>query len=233
MAYQDKSHVQAMFEQIANRYDRMNRVMTFGQDRAWRQIVVEKAHLSTQSYVLDLAAGTGDIAFEIRRQFPSTHIVAADFALSMIQRGRQRPLGSTVTWSMANALHLPFPPRTFDAVVSGFLLRNVPDIDTTLCEQYRVLRPGGWIVSLDTSPPPSNTLRPFIHLYLRWIVPLLGRLITGKAGAYRYLVGSTLAFDTAEQLVSRFKKAGFGEVNFQRFMLGTIAIHWGKRMEVA
>ncbi|NDJ84662.1 MAG: ubiquinone/menaquinone biosynthesis methyltransferase [Chloroflexi bacterium] len=225
----DKSHVQTMFGRIAKRYDRMNRLMTLGQDQRWRRIVTHKAHLTNQSIVLDIAAGTGDIAFEIRRQYPKATVVAADFALPMMQVGRDRPTGSQVEWLGANALQLPFPNNHFDAVVSGFLLRNVPDIDQTLAEHYRVLKPGGWAVSLDTTPPRDNLLRPFINLYLTSIVPLIGRLVVGDRDAYQYLSGSTLGFKKPEALVTRFETVGFQDVGFRRLMLGTIAVHWARK----
>ncbi len=227
---QDKSHVRDMFGNIAQRYDRMNRIMTLGRDRAWRRLVVEKAHLDNNSYVLDIAAGTGDIAFEIRRQYPNAQVIAADFALPMMQVGQQRPLGNAVTWSAADALRLPFADKTFNATVSGFLLRNVPDIGCTLSEQYRVLRPNGWCVTLDTSPPPNNLLRPFIRLYLRVGIPLLGRLLAGSPDAYQYLSSSTATFEPPDQLAQRFKHAGFQAVGYRRLMFGTIAVHWGQKV---
>jgi demethylmenaquinone methyltransferase / 2-methoxy-6-polyprenyl-1,4-benzoquinol methylase len=225
----DKSHVQAMFGRIARRYDRMNRVMTFGQDIGWRKFLVEQAHLAPQSHVLDLASGTGDIAFEIRKQYPQATIVAADFALPMMQVGQQRPPGMAVEWLGADAMQLPFTDNTFDAIVSGFLLRNVPDVDVALREQYRVVKPGGRVVTLDTTPPRNPVLKPFLTLYFKTAVPALGWMITGEAGAYNYLSGSTLNFKTAEDLAALFEGAGFAGVSFKRMMLGTVAVHWGQK----
>lgn len=226
---EDKSHVQAMFGRIARRYDLMNRLMTFGRDQTWRRFVVQKTALSPTGQLLDIAAGTGDIAFEVRRQFPAAHVIAADFALPMMQVGQTRRYGNQIEWLGANALSLPFPDNIFDAIVSGFLLRNVPDIDHTLGEQWRVLKPGGRVVTLDTTPPPATPLRPFINFHLKYIIPLLGRLISGDRIAYRYLPASTLAFKTPEELQNRFRQAGFQEVYFRTFMLGTIAVHWGHK----
>ncbi len=225
----DKAHVQAMFGRIARRYDLMNRVMTFGVDRAWRKFLVKKANISNNSRVLDIAAGTGDIAFEIRIQYPQAEVIAADFALPMMQVGQTRPAGPSVKWLGANALSLPLPTASFDAVVSGFLFRNVPDIDQALREQHRILRAGGRIVTLDTTPPTNPLLKPFITLYFKLVVPILGRIITGEANAYRYLSGSTLNFKTAEELATKMTAAGFQEVGYKKMMFGTVAVHWGTK----
>jgi demethylmenaquinone methyltransferase/2-methoxy-6-polyprenyl-1,4-benzoquinol methylase len=114
-------------------------------------------------------------------------------------------------------------------VVSGFLLRNVSDIHEALCEQHRVLKPGGRIVALDTTRPPNNALTPLINLHLHRVIPALGRLIAGDAEAYHYLPDSTQNFLSAEGLAERMQSAGFREVGFHRLMFGTVAIHWGKR----
>lgn len=181
--------------------------------------------------LLDLATGTGDIAFEALKHHPQAHVVGADFALPMMHVGQTRKRGDAVQWSGADALHLPFPDATFDAVTSGYLLRNVIDIPQTLREQYRVLKSGGRIVVLDSSPPPKNLLRPFIMIHLRYIIPLLGRIIVGKEGAdaYRYLPESTQAFKTPQELVALLKEAGFIEVAYQSFMFGTMCVHWGMK----
>lgn len=224
---EDKSHVQAMFGRIAPRYDLMNRLMTFGRDQAWRRFVVEKAQLSNDATVIDIASGTGDIAFAIRQTYPSAHIVAADFAIPMMQVGQKRPMGQEVGWLGADALQLPLPSTEFDAVVSGFLFRNVSDIDQALAEQLRVLKPGGRIVTLDTTPPANPLLKPFINIHLKLVIPMAGKLITGDSDAYSYLPESTLAFKSAEALAERFEKTGFKSVGFKKFMMGTVAVHWG------
>jgi demethylmenaquinone methyltransferase/2-methoxy-6-polyprenyl-1,4-benzoquinol methylase len=225
----DKSHVQGMFGRIAPRYDLMNRLMTLGRDRVWRRFVVQQAQIPPRGHVLDIAAGTGDIAFEARRQYPEATVIAADFALPMMQVGQQRIGGSQVHWLGANALSLPFPENVFDAVLSGFLLRNVPDIDQALREQWRVLKPGGWMVTLDTTPPPDSALRPLIDVHFRIVIPTLGRWLTADGSAYRYLPASTLEFKTPDELVERLQGVGFGQVSYRCFMLKTIAVHWGQK----
>jgi demethylmenaquinone methyltransferase / 2-methoxy-6-polyprenyl-1,4-benzoquinol methylase len=227
-------YVREMFGQIAPRYDLMNRLMTGGQDVRWRREVIRRASVSTGGRILDLGAGTGDLSYEALAQKPHICPVAADFTLEMMQVGRKRmsPLlssGSTIDWVSADALWLPFAEESFEAVVSGYLLRNVNDVRQSIVEQIRVLKPGGRLVVLDTTRPRSNVFLPLVHLHLRLVIPLLGSLLTGQKEAYRYLPQSTENFLSAEQLAGRLVEAGLKEVGFRVFMLGAMAIHWGTK----
>jgi demethylmenaquinone methyltransferase/2-methoxy-6-polyprenyl-1,4-benzoquinol methylase len=222
-------YVQNMFSRIAGRYDLMNRLMTAGQDRAWRREVIRRAALPAQGSLLDLGTGTGDLARQAWQQFPGCFPVAADFTLEMMLAGKQRPGSARLCWVGADALNLPFPNDSFDAAVSGFLFRNVSDLAQALAEQHRVLRPGGRIVILDTTHPQRNLLSPLINIHFHTIIPTLGKLITGEADAYTYLPESTENFLQAEQLAERMQAAGFRLVGFHRRMLATIAIHWGTK----
>jgi demethylmenaquinone methyltransferase/2-methoxy-6-polyprenyl-1,4-benzoquinol methylase len=215
-----------MFALIAKRYDLMNRLMTGGQDIRWRKQVVQLARLNQNSRLLDLGTGTGDLAREVLAQFPQAKVIAADFTLEMMRVGQKN---GVLNFSSADALCLPFKNSLFDAVVSGFLMRNVIDLQKALEEQYRVLKNGGRIVILDTTRPKKNILSPFIWLHLHVLIPALGRLVTGASEAYRYLPETTEGFVTAENLASRMAAVGFKKINYQRFMFGTIAIHWGKK----
>lgn len=219
-------YVQNMFTRIAKRYDLMNRLMTGGQDVRWRKRVIELARLNESASLLDLGTGTGDLAREALAQFPQAKVVAADFTLEMMRVGRQT---GPLNFSTADALQLPFDDSSFDAVVSGFLMRNVIDLQTALMEQLRVLKPGGRIVILDTTRPGRNILSPFIRLHMHYVIPMLGGILTGSRDAYRYLPETTEGFVTAEEMAARMSNAGFREVGYQRFMFGTIAIHWGER----
>ncbi|HEU0293052.1 MAG TPA: ubiquinone/menaquinone biosynthesis methyltransferase [Anaerolineales bacterium] len=220
------TYVQNMFTQIARRYDLMNRLMTGGQDVRWRNQVIELARLNSDSSLLDLGTGTGDLAREALAQFPQARVIAADFTLEMMRVGRKR---GALNFSSADALRLPFDASSFDAVVSGFLMRNVIDLQKALQEQYRVLKNGGRIVILDTTRPKKNLLSPFIWLHMHFIIPTLGGLLTGVKEAYRYLPETTEGFVTAEEMAARMAAVGFKRVSYQRFMFGTIAIHWGEK----
>jgi demethylmenaquinone methyltransferase/2-methoxy-6-polyprenyl-1,4-benzoquinol methylase len=222
-------YVRQMFGRIAHRYDLLNRIMTLGQDIRWRRHAIAHLKMPPDASVIDLGSGTGDIAFEIARQKPAGRIIASDFTAEMVQVGKKRRFGEHVAWVIADAQALPFPAEAFDGVISGFLLRNVPDVDRTLQEQRRILKPGGRVVSLDTTPPRPNILKPFLNFHLNRIIPVLGRLIAGDAEAYTYLPNSTAKFLTAETLADRFGQAGFQSIGFTRRMLGTVAIHWAEK----
>lgn len=220
--------VRAMFARIAPRYDLMNRLMTGWQDVAWRREVIRRAGLFPGACLLDLGAGTGDLAREALRQQPDCAVIAADFTLGMMLAGRRRS-AVDFDWTTADTLRLPFADGQFDAVVSGFLLRNVSDVPQALGEQWRVLRPGGWMVALDTTRPARMWLSPLIRLHMRYVIPLLGQIVTGDRDAYEYLPSSSEAFLGAETLAGMMAEAGFTEVGFRRRNAETVAIHWGRK----
>jgi demethylmenaquinone methyltransferase/2-methoxy-6-polyprenyl-1,4-benzoquinol methylase len=228
-------YVQGMFERIAPRYDLLNRLMTAGQDRRWRKMVIRLCDLPDGGKLLDLGAGTGDLSGEALRHAHSRHSascrpLAADFTFGMLKVGKER-YGDALDWCTADALVLPFADESFDAVVSGFLLRNVVDLPQAIGEQYRVLKPGGRLVALDTTRPRRSMFTPFIHFYMHTIIPFLGRIISRQVDAYRYLPETSEGFLASEELQGLISTAGFSQVGFTRLMFGTIAIHWATRSE--
>jgi demethylmenaquinone methyltransferase / 2-methoxy-6-polyprenyl-1,4-benzoquinol methylase len=222
------SQVHNIFTRIAPHYDLMNRLMTGGQDVNWRRQVIALARLSPGDRLLDLGTGTGDLAREALRQEPGCRVTAADFTLAMMLVGQQRE-GGRLDWCAADALHLPFPSNSLDAVVSGFLLRNVADLDQALREQLRTLKRGGRWVALDTTRPRRSLLSPFIHFHMHTVIPLMGTLLTGQRDAYTYLPDSSEAFLRAEELAAHLAAAGFTRVGFKRMNFGTVAMHWGEK----
>jgi len=220
------TYVQNMFTRIAKRYDLMNRLMTGGQDIRWRKRVIELARLNSGSSLLDLGTGTGDLAREALARFPQANVIAADFTLEMMRVGKQN---GALNFSTADALRLPFDDLYFDAVVSGFLMRNVINLQKAIQEQHRILKNRGRIVILDTTRPKKNILSPFIWLHMHVVIPTLGGLLTGVKDAYRYLPETTEGFVTAEEMAARMAAVGFKKVGYQKYMFGTIAIHWGEK----
>lgn len=218
--------IRSLFQEVAPRYDLMNRLMTAGQDTRWRQEVIRRAHVRPGASLLDLGTGTGDLAFESLHQEPTSRPTAADFTLEMMRAGQKR---GPLPWLGADALYLPFREHTFDSVVSGFLMRNVENVHYALREQRRVLKTGGHIVILDTTRPGRNPLSCLVRFYLHIVLPVLGWLVAGKASAYAYLTRSTEDFLRAEQLAAHMAAAGFRQIEFQRRMFGLIAIHWGQK----
>jgi demethylmenaquinone methyltransferase/2-methoxy-6-polyprenyl-1,4-benzoquinol methylase len=224
------AYVRRMFGRIARRYDLLNRLMTFGQDRRWRRIVVRIADLPPGGALLDVATGTGDIALEALHQRPDVRAIGVDFTRAMMHIGQARANGEGVGWVEGDALALPFPDGTFDAAASGYLMRNVVDVPGAFREQMRIVKPGGRVVCLDTTPP-RGLLRPLVLLHLKVVIPLLGRVVAGDPAAYTYLPESTQGFKTAEELADIMREAGLVDVRYRRLAMGAMAIHSGMRPE--
>ena len=220
---------QTMFTRIAQRYDLMNHLMSGWQDISWRRYTVKQAALPNSGRLLDIGTGTGMLALEASRQYPSIQIIAADLTLPMMEIGRRVYLLFDLDWTGSEATKLPFPSDLFDAVISGFLARNLSDIYQGLAEQYRVLKPGGKIAVLDTTKRPKNILTPLIRFYMYRLIPFFSNLITGNKEDYTYLYESTEGFLQAEELAAYLTAVGFKKVLFTRFMFGMIAVHWGEK----
>jgi demethylmenaquinone methyltransferase/2-methoxy-6-polyprenyl-1,4-benzoquinol methylase len=211
-----------MFGRIAARYDLMNTLMTFGQDRGWRTAVAEL--VPDSQTVLDVGTGTGRLAQAVVDAHPSARVIGVDFTQAMLRRAPRQ-----LQVARADALQLPFENEEFDAVVSAFLLRNVADVSQAIAEQVRVLRPGGVLAILETTPGPIGVLRPGYRLYFRHMVPLMGNLIAGDASAYTYLPESTLSFVEPARLVHLLRDHGLPEVRTRRLGLGSVAITHGRK----
>jgi demethylmenaquinone methyltransferase/2-methoxy-6-polyprenyl-1,4-benzoquinol methylase len=219
--------IRRMFSHIADRYDLLNGLMTSGRDRHWRRETIRALALHPGEWLLDIGTGTGDLAYEALRQQAKINVVACDFTRAMIERGRPHQNGHKITWIIADARALPFRSGSFDAAVSGFLLRNVPDLETALLEQARTLKSRGRFASLDTTPPDPGPAQALLRFYFQRVIPGLGRWIAGDSHAYRYLADTTRSFHPATKLADIIQSCGFEGVGFVRRMLGTIAIHWG------
>ncbi|MEM7028177.1 MAG: ubiquinone/menaquinone biosynthesis methyltransferase [Chloroflexota bacterium] len=225
------TYVNDMFGRIAQRYDVMNKIMTVGQDSRWRKMVVQEARLPQfGGRLLDIATGTGDIAFETLRQFPHADmVVGADFTLPMMHVGQQRNGGNFVRWSGADTMRLPFPTAYFDAVTSGFLMRNVIDVQRAIEEQARVCKPGGRVVILEIPRPADDLFGQLFRLYFHNVVPIIGGLISGQKDAYSYLPSSADAFLRPDELQTLMETVGLRQVRYKMLMFNTVALHVGEK----
>jgi demethylmenaquinone methyltransferase/2-methoxy-6-polyprenyl-1,4-benzoquinol methylase len=228
-----------MFGRIARRYDLMNHLMTLGRDRAWRRYTVAQIGSGSGSQaeskvqppraqtVLDLATGTGDLALEVLDQQPHSQVVGLDFAPEMLALAQQKAAaaGASPILLAGDALRLPFADGVFDAVVTGFALRNVADIPTAFAEMARVTRSGGRVACLEITKPRLPLFRRLFALYFYRLVPLVGGWITGQRSAYTYLPHSLTAFLTPDEIVDVMRGMGWREVDYRRLMLGTVAVH--------
>ena len=214
--------VRKTFAQIAPRYNFMNHLMTGGADILLRRQVVRIANPQSQESLLDLGTGTGDLAHEARRSSPESSIFAGDFSLAMMRATQD---WKNINRSVSDAMELPFQAASFDIVISGYLVRNVTNLKKALAEQYRVLKPGGRVVILDTTRPRPNFFTPFINIYFKIGIPALAGLFNRNPKAYTYLTQSTQNFVSAETLATAMKECGFEQIKFRIRMFGTMAIH--------
>jgi len=228
----------------------MNRLMTLGRDRTWRRYAVSQAlrapagrnppRPGTGPFVLDVATGTGDLALEVLRQEPHARTVGLDFVPAMLRLARQKSLtvdrspaeggdSSGLEFLAGDALRLPFPDGLFDAVVTGFALRNVTDIPAAFGEMARVTRAGGRVACLEIAKPRLPLFRRLYACYFYRFVPVLGGLISGQRSAYTYLPHSLTVFLTPDEIAEVMRRTGWREVSYRRLMLGTVAVHIGTR----
>ena len=222
--------VAAMFDRVAPRYDRLNRVLSWGRDRVWRRRTAALARVGPGEVALDVGVGTGDLAFDLlEASDPSSRVVGVDLSERMLELVRARaaasPLGARFEARVADAHALPFADGEFDRVVAGFTVRNFTDLDAGLREMRRVVRAGGRAVILEFSMPPNPVVRALYRAYVHGPMPLVAAALGGDAAAYRYLPRSIDRFPTADELARRLHGAGFRGVRFERLMLGGTAIH--------
>ena len=225
------TYVHRAFTAIAGRYDLLNTLLSFNQDRRWRRSTVSALEMKGPEAVLDVATGTGKLARELERTVGARgRVVGIDFCEPMLRKARAQMDSATLV--LATSESLPFPDNCFDRATIGFALRNVPDMEKTLREMTRVMKPGGRVVCLEFSRPQRPILRSLHRLYLLRVLPIVGWLISGDKEAYLYLPRSIMEFPSAVELKGVMEKAGLERVRFRFLTWGVVAIHIGtKRQE--
>ena len=224
--------VRGVFDSVAPRYDLMNDLMSLGLHRAWKALLVREVRARRGLRLLDVAGGTGDVALASAGGGASA--VVADVNAAMVARGRDRAIDrgrpSDVGWVVADAEALPFPDMSQDVVTIAFGLRNVTRRGAAIGEMRRVLRPGGRFLCLEFSHVVVPALKAAYERYSFAVLPGLGRLVAGDAGAYRYLAESIRTFPDQEGLAGELAAAGFGLVRWRNLSAGIVALHSGRRL---
>lgn len=228
-----EAYVHQVFESIADRYDFMNTLLSFGVHKIWRNVAMRKMGIKEGSSALDVACGTGDwtIALAKRTKNPAG-VYGLDFSERMLEIARRklaRERLAAVRLVHGSALEIPFPASHFDYVTIGFALRNVPDIVGTLAEMLRVVKPGGKIVSLELSKPVWPPFRAVYYAYFNHILPLLGKIFAGRFEQYRWLPESLIPFPNHRELEKLFEQAGCEKVETYLLTGGIAAIHIGTK----
>ena len=225
----DPKAVNSMFARIAGRYDLANHLLSGGVDFWWRLRLVRAVHDAEPAAVLDLATGSGDVAFALSDGLPpGVQVTGMDFCQPMLDEAVKKRTANArwaaIGFKQGDGMALPLPDASFDAVTVSFGLRNMADRHRALGEMRRVLRPGGRLFVLEFSQP-SFWFRPFYYAYLKFVLPLVAGMVTGDRSAYEYLGGSIESFPDRASMSAEIRRAGFGDVQATPFTFGIVALH--------
>lgn len=228
--------VHQVFSKIAHRYDLLNSLLSFNQDKYWRKRAVELSGLADGGRALDVCCGTGMLTIELAKVCGRTgSVTGLDFCDNMLKQAAlniaQTGFGNRITTLQGNAMHLPFDTAVFDCATIAFALRNVPDIKQTISEMARVVKPGGTVVSLELAKPSFPVFKQLYYLYFEQLLPLLGRLGVGMDGPYRWLPESLKQYPHQSQVCEIFKETGLASCGYIELTGGIVAIHYGIKQE--
>ena len=224
-----------VFHSVADKYDVMNDVMSFGVHRLWKRFTLAQTGLKNGQRVLDLAGGTGDLALKMSRMVgASGEVVLSDINASMLSNGRDRltdeGVAGNIRYVQANAECLPFPDDHFDCITMAFGLRNVTDKDMALRSMYRILKPGGRLLVLEFSKPVAPGLSPVYDVYSFKLLPLMGKVIANDEESYRYLAESIRMHPDQDTLKGMMQEAGFERCEYHNLTGGIVALHKGFKL---
>jgi len=223
--------VHGVFTNVASKYDVMNDVMSVGIHRVWKDAMMDWLAPRDGQHLLDVAGGTGDIAFRFLKRAPGAQATVLDMTESMLIEGQKRAeaesMAEKLDWIVGDAMALPFEDNVFDVYTISFGIRNVTRIPDALSEAYRVLKPGGRLMVLEFSQLPNEGMQKLYDLYSFNVIPKMGKLIANDADSYQYLVESIRKFPDQEIFASMIRQAGFDMVKYRNLSMGIAALHSG------
>ncbi|WP_284141288.1 demethylmenaquinone methyltransferase [Virgibacillus sp. LDC-1] len=231
MSQTKEERVHHVFETISKRYDKMNSIISFKKHKAWRRDVMKRMSVESGATALDVCCGTGDWSLSLAEKVGEQgKVIGLDFSKNMLQVADEKGALANMpqlAFVHGNAMELPYEDNTFDYVTIGFGLRNVPDYMTVLKEMYRVVKPGGKVVCLETSQPTMPGFRQLYYFYFKFIMPLFGKLFAKSYNEYAWLHESAKDFPDKEKLKEMFLDAGFSRVEVKSYTGGVSAMHMG------
>lgn len=226
--------VHGVFSNVASKYDLMNDLMSLGIHRVWKDAMMDWLAPRNGQRLLDVAGGTGDIAFRFLKRAPGASAVVLDMTEPMLVEGRKRAeaarLADKLDWVVGDAMALPFPDKSFDVYTISFGIRNVTRIEDALSEAYRVLKIGGRLMVLEFSQLPNNGLQKLYDLYSFNVIPRMGQVVAKDRDSYQYLVESIRRFPDQERFAAMIRAAGFDNVAYRNLSMGIAALHSGWKL---
>lgn len=228
-----EAKVESLFDQIAGNYDGMNSLISLGNHKHWRKLVMKQLNVQPGSFALDVCCGTGDWVIALAKAVgPSGQVIGLDFSEEMLKIAEKKVaaagLRDRVTLVKGDAMHLPYDDNQFDLATIGFGLRNVPDADQVLHEMTRVIHNRGRVACLETSKPTNPIIKLGWQVYFN-LVPIMAKLTVNKYQEYSYLQRTTAEFVSASKLVKMFQNAGLTDVSYRKFTFGAAAFHLGTK----
>jgi len=226
--------VHGVFSRVASKYDIMNDLMSMGIHRVWKDAMMDWLAPRPGQRLLDVAGGTGDVAFRFLSRAPGARATVCDMTEPMLIEGRRRAeaekQAESLDWVVGDAMALPFADNSFDVYTISFGIRNVTRIGDALREAYRVLRPGGRLMVLEFSQIPNELMQKVYDLYSFNIIPVMGQVVAGDRDSYQYLVESIRKFPDQESFAGMIRAAGFGQVKYRNLTMGIAALHSGWKL---